>query len=368
MTDRRETLPAGGITSAQMQREPAVGADGRVTFRVNAPDARSVQVLFKGEAAGVGLEPIPMASGDDGVWTVTVGPVSPGFHYYELLVDGFSCIDPAAEVYWGWGRLSEGVEVPDPGLDFYLPADVPHGDVRLCWYPSALTGRLRRAVVYTPPGYEASADARFPVLYLQHGAGESERSWSWQGRANFILDNLIAGGEAVPMIVVMDNGYAARPGAPDPGRPAHEDNIFGDVLTEEVIPFVDARYRTLPDRDHRTLAGLSMGAGQALAIGLARPDLFAAVGAFSGGGRRFDPETSYGGALKDAAEANGRLSLLWIGSGRQDGGFEGSKAMHERLAEAGVEHVWFETDGAHDWQVWRKCLRDFARRLFRSDA
>jgi enterochelin esterase family protein len=200
------------------------------------------------------------------------------------------------------------------------------------------------------------------VLYLQHGAGESERAWTWQGRANVILDNLIADGKARPMVVVMENGYAPAPGVEEPGR---QENRFADLVIRELIPRIDSQFRTLADRENRAIAGLSMGAGQALRIGLGNLEKFAHVGAFSGGGRNFDPETSFGGALRDAEQANRRLDLLWIGCGRQESQWAGATAMHAALEQRGVEHVWFECDGTHEWHVWRRSLHDFAPRLFR---
>ena len=203
------------------------------------------------------------------------------------------------------------------------------------------------------------------MLYLQHGAGEDERGWTAQGRANFILDNLIAAKNAKPMIVVMDNGYADRVGQP---ARLFDFRGFEEVLTGELIPKVDATYRTLADRDHRALAGLSMGGMQALQIGLTRLDLFGSVGSFSGpplGG--FDVTTSYGGALRDAEAFNKRVRLLWLGAGTAEERFAASvKAVHGALDKAGVKHVVFESQGtAHEWQTWRRALYDFAPRLFR---
>jgi len=365
MTEPGEVLSAGGITSVRVQPEPVVHADGRVTFRLEAPDARSVLVVPMGGDNGMGEGPYEMAVDEAGAWTVTIGPVEPGFHYYLLNVDGFQCLNPYAEPYWGWGRVTMGLDVPEPGVDFYYPRDVPHGELRLHYWRSELTDSLRRAVVYTPPGYDADAEARYPVLYLQHGAGEGERCWTWQGKANFILDNLLADGQAVPMMIVMENGYAALPGEPDPGKPSREANVFGKLVVEELIPHVDGAYRTLPDREHRAIAGLSMGAGQAMRIGLSHLDTFAHVACLSGGAFGLDPETPLGAVLNDAGAINSKLKLLWLGSGRRDRAWERLKAMHERFEETGVRHVWFDCEGAHEWQSWRKQLHDLAPRLFR---
>jgi enterochelin esterase family protein len=197
------------------------------------------------------------------------------------------------------------------------------------------------------------------VLYLQHGAGEDERGWSNQGRMNFILDNLLAAGKAKPMLVVMDQGYATKAGA-------QQGNAFEEVVLADLIPAVDAEYRTLTDRNHRAIAGLSMGAGQALQIGLTHLDRFASIGAFSGAGRNFNVKTAYGGVFNDAAALNKKIKLLWIGAGTaEESIYKSSRAMHEELDRAGVNTVFVEQKGtAHEWQTWRKALHDFAPRLF----
>jgi len=340
---------------------PSVHADGRVTFRLKAPDARRVQVQPGGADNGLGKGPFDMERDNTGVWTVTTPPAVPGFHYYWLVVDGAAVNDPGSETYFGWGRQTSGVEVPGKGTDFYDVKDVPHGQVRAHWYHSKVTGAARRAFVYTPPGYDANPARRYPVLYLQHGAGEDERGWAAQGRANFILDNLLAAGKAEPMLVVMDNGYATRAGTDPPA------NAFEAVVLDDLVPAVDAAFRTRADRAHRAVAGLSMGAGQALQIGLSHQDTFSHVGAFSAPPRPFDVRTAYDGAFKDAAAFNGRVRLLWIGAGTGEEAFHRSaKAMHGELERAGVRSVFVEQKGtAHEWQTWRRTLYDFAPRLFR---
>ncbi|RPI24299.1 MAG: esterase, partial [Acidobacteria bacterium] len=302
----------------------------------------------------------------DGTWTATIGPVQPGFHYYWFLVDGVPANDPSSETYFGWGKQSSGVDVPDPALDFYEPKDVPHGDVRIHWYRSATTGQMRRVYIYTPPGYDAHPKQRYPVLYLQHGAGESERGWTAQGRANFILDNLIAARKAEPMIIVMENGYASKPGsAPTTGQ-MRGNEAFGEVVINDLIPEIDKSYRTQPDRKNRAIAGLSMGGGQAMNVGLGNLDKLAWIGCFSGAtGRNFDIRTSYNGVFADPKVFNKRVSLLWIGCGTEDSLMAGSRALHEALGKASVRHVWWEGPGLHDWQVWRKHLHEFAQLVFR---
>lgn len=366
-----DAVPA--TTNVPRADYPRVHADGRVVFQLKAPEAKSVKVQPGGADSGLGPGPYEMERSDDGTWTVTTPPTVPGFHYYWLVVDGVQMNDPGSETFFGYGKPTSGVEVPEPGADYYEAKHVPHGQVRAIWYHSKTTAKPRRAMVYTPPGYDASVDARYPVLYLQHGAGEDERGWTAQGRANFILDNLIASGRARPMLVVMDNGYADRAGAATPAgtRPRFDFGGFQAVLLEELVPRIDETFRTIPDREHRALAGLSMGSMQAMSIGLAHPETFAWLGAFSlppiG---PFDLETSYGGALEDAAAFNDRTRLLWIGAGTAETRFaEGVRAMHAALEGAKVEHVWFESPGtSHEWQTWRRSLLDFAPRLFQDRA
>jgi enterochelin esterase-like enzyme len=359
-------------TNVPRAEYPRVHPDGRVTFRLRAPDVKAVKVQPGGADNGLGKGPFDMERGADGTWAVTTPPAVPGFHYYWLVVDGVAVNDPGSETFFGYGKPTSGVEVPGQGADFYDARDVPHGEVRALWYHSQVTGRPRRAFVYTPPGYDTGKD-RYPVLYLQHGAGEDERGWATQGRANFILDNLVAAGKARPMIVVMDNGYAdraGRPPAPPPGGgpPRFDFRAFEEVLVGDLIPKVDASYRTLADRDHRALAGLSMGAMQALQIGLSHLDTFATIGAFSAPPvGAFDVATAYRGAFRDAKAFNEKVRLLWLGAGSAEAPFAARlKVMHEALDKAGVRHVVFESPGtSHEWQTWRRSLHDFAPRLFR---
>lgn len=347
---------------------PRVHADGRVTFRLKAPDASKVQV-FTNYGLGAG-GPWDMTKGEGGVWSLTSPPVLPGLHYYELIVDGARVNDPGSESFFGTGKPTSAVEVPEKGVDFYHAKDVPHGEVRSRWYASKVTGQTRHVVVYTPPGYDADAQKRYPVLYLQHGGGEDETGWTRQGKANFILDNLIAEKKAVPMIVVMEKGYATRAGAaPGPMGKGFGFGAFEDVVVKELVPMIDASYRTVADRDHRAIAGLSMGGAQSMQIGLTHLDTFAAVAAFSGAGK-VDPKTGYGGVFADAAAFDQKVSLLYLHSGTTglDAGIhKGAKALHDGLTQAGAKNVVFRDlpGQGHEWQTWRYALNDFAPRLFR---
>jgi enterochelin esterase-like enzyme len=351
---------------------PRVHPDRSVTFRVTAPGAQKVQIQPGGADSGLGRGPYDMVRDDKGVWTVTIPPAVPGFHYYWFLVDGFAANDPGSETYFGYGKQTSAVEVPEQGVDFYEPHDVPHGEVRLRVYHSKVTGQWRQAYVYTPPGYDNSR-ARYPVLYLQHGAGENATGWTKQGRANLILDNLIAAGKAVPMMVVMETGYAVKPGAAPAAEPAGRGgrggppNAIADVVIDDLIPMIDSTYRTETDRAHRAMAGLSMGGGQTLQITLGHLDRFAWIGSFSAPIRNFDAKTSYNGVFADAKGFNQKVRLLWIGAGTaEENMHQGAEAMHAGLDQAGIKNVFFESPGtAHEWQTWRRDLNDFAPRLFR---
>lgn len=347
---------------------PRIHPDLRVTFRLKAPAANKVQV-FTNYGLGTG-GPWDMQRGDDGFWTLTSPPVVPGFHYYALIVDGVQVNDPASDTFFGTGKPTSGIEIPEKGIDFYHPKDVPHGEVRAHWYKSKVTGQTRRIVVYTPPSYDADPKMRYPVLYLQHGGGEDETGWTRQGRANFILDNLIAADKAVPMIVVMEKGYAIPAGAPaGPGERGKFDfSAFEEVVLKDLIPTIDSAYRTIPHRDQRAIAGLSMGAAQAMRIGLAHLDTFSAIGAFSGAAK-VELKTAYGGVFADPAAFDKKASLLYLHCGTVglDARIhESAEGLYEALRQAGVKNVVFrDAKGlAHEWQTWRHALYDFAPRLF----
>ncbi len=344
------------------QQYPKIDSELRATFRVNAPDAQKVQISLG--------KTYDMVRGEDGVWTVTTDPLVPGFHYYWLIIDGASVADPASESFFGVGRMNSGIEVPSKDEDFYEPRDVPHGEIRERWYHSNVTNAWRRCFVYTPPDYDTNTDARYPVLYLQHGGGEDERGWVVQGRVNFIMDNLIAEGKAKPMIIVMDNGNARAPGEGRLGS-----STFEKIIINELIPTIDATYRTLTDRENRAMAGLSMGGFQTFHITLNNLDKFAWIGGFSGTSagpsvRAFDPKTIHNGVMADPNEFNKKVRLVWIGAGTAEGDlfYNSIKNFNDTLAESGIKTVFFESPGtAHEWHTWRRSLYDFAPRLFKTE-
>lgn len=367
---------------------PAIHSDRTITFELKAPEARSVQ-LAGGD--GLGHGPFSLSKVADGTWSVTTPPAVPGFHYYWFVIDGAQVNDAGSETYFGYGKETSGIEVPEPGTDFYAIADVPHGEVREHRYHSQVTGQWRRALVYTPPGYDAHPSVRYPVLILQHGAGENETGWTRQGHAQFILDNLIAADRAKPMIVVMDCGYAERPGMSLPrfdGARVPPQQVrsaflaFEEVIVRDLIPTIDSSYRTLPDRAHRAMAGLSMGGMETLFVTLHHLDEFAWIGSFSGpflpgintgaagadpaSSPRFDPRTAYDGAFTDPVAFNARVKLLWFGVGTAEQFRSGIKDAVQALQTAGIRLVYSESPGtAHEWQTWRRALDEFAPRLFR---
>jgi len=369
---------------------PCVYPDKRVMFRMIAPDAQKVQVRV-GQA-------FDMTKGSDRAWTVTTTPLVVGFHYYSVVVDGATVADPATRTFFGSGWDNSGIEIPEDGTDgdYYALKDVPHGQVSQRWYFSTVTGKWRRCYVYTPPDYN-TGKTRYPVLYLMHGWGENEQGWHTQGHADVILDNLIAAKKAKPMIIVMDNLNAVRPGEDasifaarglvSPPRPAAppqggrgaagggRGGLFGftgaaftDMMLTDLIPMIEKTYRVLPGREHRAMAGLSMGGMQTFMTGLSNLDKFAYIGGFSGstGGRggTFDPKTSNNGVFADAGAFNKKVKVLFLGIGSVEG--PGTKNFSEQLTKAGIKNVYFESPGtAHEWLTWRRCLNDFAPLLFR---
>jgi len=369
-------------TNIPGQNYPRILPDLRVVFSVNAPAAQSI--IF-----GVAERRYPAVRDANGIWTATTDPQMPGFHYYWIVIDGRSLDDPASETFYGYGRESSGIEIPEAGVDYYDAKNVPHGEIREHWYYAKTTSEWRRAFVYTPPGYDADTSTRYPVLYLQHGSGEDERGWPMQGRVNFILDNLIAEQKAKPMLIVMETGYAHKPGEPNMGLgpppqpkgapPAPWDlgklfMPFEEVMVNDLIPAIDSAYRTLPDREHRAIAGLSMGGMQAFQIGLSHLDLFDYLGGFSGGGGGaggpVDLKTAHGGVMADADAFNRRVRVVFLGIGTAEPErmLRSVQGYHDALQAAGIKHVFYESPGtAHEWLTWRRDLHEFAPLLFRDE-
>lgn len=356
-------------TNIAGQEYPRVYPDMRATFRVKAPNAQKVQVNLG--------KLYDMERSADGVWTVTVPPQAPGFHYYSLVIDGVSVSDPASESFYGTSRQSSAIEIPEKsGDEYYQVQNVPHGQVRSQRYFSKVTGQWRRCFVYTPPDYDTNLKATYPVLYIMPGFGEDDRGWFTQGRADIILDNLIAAGKAKPMIVVTDNQFTAlKPGeAPlvfggrgmRNGRPdfGNYGQTFTEVLLNDLAPMIESTYRARSDKDSRAMAGLSMGGMQTFITTLSHLDKFSYIGGFSPG---LPQEKIDQVILKDPAGFNKQVKLLWISTGTVErDGNPNILRLHEALDKAGVKNVYFESEGtAHEWLTWRRSLNDFAPRLFR---
>jgi enterochelin esterase family protein len=342
---------SGAVGSAQESTarivSPEVGADRRVTFRVLAPLAHDVTLTGEFMPGAKTL-----AKNEDGVWSVTVGPLEPEIYNYNVTVDGVRTIDPAnPNVKTGStpSTIASILEVRGEAPAFYDPQRVPHGEIRTHWYDSKALNSVRRLTVYTPPGYDKDAQTRYPVVYLFHGANADENAWYRLGRANLILDNLLAAGKTKPFIAVMPFGYGVE-----------------RDLIPDVIPYVESTYRTIADRDHRAIAGLSMGGGQALRIGLNHADLFSYVGGFSAAvGAAAEFPKTYASVVANPESANKKMRLVWVGCGREDGLFAASKAFSDFLTAHKIEHTFHESGGAHTWMVWRRYLNEISPLLFR---
>jgi enterochelin esterase family protein len=348
---------------------PEVKADKTVTFRFRAPNAKEVTLI--GELDG---RTYPMSRDEAGVWSVTIGPLGPDVYNYQFNVDGVIAMDPAnPAVKLGFGAFPPANLFEIPGDEFEDARDVPHGTVRIETYHSKTLGVPRTLWVYTPPGYEEGRQ-RYPVFYLLHGSGNTDSSWMLTGRANYILDNLIADGKAKPMIIVNPLGYARqgvnlapeRPiAAPAPAGPAGQigGGLIGKDLLQDVIPFVERKFRTREGADNRAIGGLSMGGGQSAAIGFANPDTFHSIVIMSAGAN--NAEQNYPDFFKNAAATNKKIKLLWVGVGKDDKlVMAGSEALKAALEKNGIKHTYRVTEGRHEWVVWRHHLREVAPLLF----
>ncbi|MFN7920190.1 MAG: alpha/beta hydrolase-fold protein [Bryobacteraceae bacterium] len=339
---------------------PDVRADRTVTFRILAPKAS--EVSFFGDWMPVNTSK-PMSKNASGVWSITLGPLDPSIYLYTFTVDGVTMADPVNPRVKLRSRTSASmVEIDGAEPALWQDRDVPHGTVEVNWQKSSVLGDTRWIWIYTPPGYE-KGNRRYPVLYLFHGSNDTAGGWTLAGQANFILDNLIAEKKAVPMIVVMPYGHAVPFGSP---REVQANNVakFEEYLMKDVMPLAESKYRIEKGREHRAIAGLSMGGGQALAIGLTHLDLFSAVGAFSAAVPQ-NHEERLNAVLKDSAGTNKKLKTLWIGCGREDSLFERSEKLSASLQSHDVKHVFRATAGAHTYTVWRQYLGEFAPLLFR---
>jgi len=348
-------------------KSPQVNADGTVTFRLPLPNLQKVEL--DGDFKEKYMKGTIAMTKDDKGWSATV-KVPPGSYQYWFVADGFTMPDPSnTYVRPASGVFKSQFEVPGPGIEWMAVRDVPHGTLHENTYFDPDNATYRRAVVYTPPGYETDTSKTYPVLYLLHGANDFERGWTQAGRANWIIDNLIADNKAVPMIVVMPFGHATSGStgkAPEQQaiQKAHNVNGMGGWtmekdMTKYLMPLVEKEYRTIKDKEHRAIIGYSMGGGHSTSIGLGHPELFVYVGGMSGYG--------IGNLAADPAKANKDFKVLYFASGDDDGAVNGGRNIHKQLTDKGITHQWTESPGGrHDYQVWRVYLKEFASQLFKS--
>lgn len=354
-------------TNQAGKQYPMVNSERIIRAQVTAPDATRVQF----DISGVKYD---LKKDENGVWTGETAPQDEGFHYYQIWVDGAATPDPNSLYYYGASRWGSGIDIPAHDEDFYALKNVPHGDVREVYYYSQTNDAMRHCYIYTPASYDTDLTKRYPVLYLQHGGGESEHGWPQQGKTGLIMDNLIAAGLAEEFIIVMDNGSWARPrpaegaapqgnGQRRPGLPSGWADGFMNTLVNDIIPMVDARYRTIADREHRAMAGLSMGAMQTKAITMAKPEVFSKLGLFSGGTISVE-EADNAPGFRDAYD------LVFVSFGSREvenprGGIDPGKTTADLKASGMNAHYYVSPETAHEWQTWRRSLYQFAQLLFK---
>ena len=364
----RENFPEDSyspVTNINRTSYPRVLADNSVMFHVNAPQAQNVQIDFGGTK-------YDMKKSASGAWTLTTKPQVPGFHYYSLIIDGVSVSDPASQTFYGCSRWSSAIEVKETGMADFEIQQVPHGEVRTVHYYSKVEETWRPLLIYTPAGYDEGKQS-YPVVYIQHGGGEDHRGWMEQGRTAQIMDNLIAAGKAVPMIVVSANSNVrSRNGGMGGGYSWQGMQTFRSELIDNVIPFVEKNFRVKKDRKNRAMCGLSMGGGQSFYIGLRDPDVFANVGVFStgmfggiSGASNFDLEAEVPGMLTDTKTFNNQFDVFFISCGEQDPRIEYTRSIVKKMRDSGVNVRFSSYLGDHEWQVWRKSLHEFAQYLFK---
>lgn len=350
--------PAASAQRRARTVSPEVAADGTVTFRLNGGEASTV-LLNAGFAGG---RPA-MTKGDDGVFSITVGPLKPGMYDYSYLVDGVQVTDPHNPQVKIWqGGNASAFEVLGDEPAYFDRQAVPHGDIHIHRYDSQSLGQPRRMHVYTPPGYDANPSKRYPVFYLLHGSGDDDSTWTWNtgGRADLILDNLIAAGKAEPMIVVMTDGHPVSWGT----RGGDNTALFEKDIVNDVIPFIDGRYRTKADQRFRAIAGLSMGGGQSLSVGLGNLELFDYIGAYSSAVPRIEGNETLQAVLNNAEQTNKSLKLLWIACGVDDSLLPRNEELVAALKEKGINHIYRQTAGGHSWNNWRDYLHEMTPLLF----
>lgn len=341
---------------------PEIQADRTVTFRLKAPDATKVQI------SGIisGSPDKDLTKGEEGVWSITVGPLAPGIYSYSFLVNGARVPDPLNRSVKKWVSCESSFEIPGtPALLTELQR-VPHGTLHSHIYESAAVGAPQRVVVYTPPGYSDRAERRYPVLFLLHGYGDDETSWSESGRANLIADNLLALGKITQMIIVMPCGHPVPLCDQTKDAWVRNGNLMEKCCVEDLVPFIRKNYRVMDARSQNAIIGLSMGGRQSLFIGLKHVDTFAWVGGFSAAGIT-EPLTKgeFSNLLSSPKRLNKEIKLLWVGCGKKDDLFKENQDFVDYLEKNGIRHVWMASEGEHDWSTWRAYLAEVLPELFK---
>lgn len=338
---------------------PKVNSERRVRASISAPEAHKVQL-------DISAVKYDLTKDENGVWTGESGPQDEGFHYYQLWIDGAAVPDPGSLYFYGAMRWGSGIEIPAHDQDIYALKNVPHGQIREILFPSKSTDTSRRAFVYTPPGYAKDLNKRYPVLYLQHGWGENEYGWPNQGKANLIMDNLIASGKAKPFIIVMTYGMTNE--VKIGGLRNFDIKPFQTVLLDELIPYIDSNFRTLTNQPNRAMAGLSMGGFETRLITLKNLDTFSQIGLFSGGSISLDDVNNTPGFKE-------KVKLVFVSFGSREienrgnnnrGPFGGDpKENTEAISKQGINaHFYVSPNTAHEWQSWRRSLYEFAQLVF----
>ncbi|AYD48017.1 alpha/beta hydrolase-fold protein [Arachidicoccus soli] len=352
---------APASTNLRGAEYPQILADHRVIFHLKAPNARSVQIDLG--------KKYDMVKDKSGYWNLTTDSISEGFHYYSLLIDGVAVADPASQTFYGMGRMTSGIEIPFMGDRYYALAKVPHGDIRIEHYFSTVTHSWRQLYIYTPPGYDQNVNEKYPVLYILHGGGEDETGWSKQGKANLILDNLIADGKAKPMLIVMPDANMGAGGFNPEGIELGM-KLFESEMKQAIIPFVEKNFRAETNAGSRALAGLSLGGMHTLYTGIYNTNMFAYLGVFSSGWitpmMNKTADAQYVFMKENADKINNNLKLFWFSEGGpEDIAYKNGQIMLGKLDKLKIRHIYYEYPGGHTWPVWRNDLLHFAPLLFR---
>ncbi len=345
------------VTNVRGAKYPLILPNHHVMFRVKAPDAQKVQVDLG--------KKYDLIKGNDGFWSITTDSIGEGFHYYSLLIDGIATADPASESFYGMGRMASGIEIPFAGGEYYAEKDVPHGDIRIKKYYSTVTKSWREVYIYTPPGYDANTNEKYPVLYILHGGGEDERGWATQGKTDLIMDNLIAEKKAKPMLVVMPDANLGAGAFGEDGLKA-----FEAEMKQCLVPFIEKTYRILNTSANRALAGLSMGGINTLYTGVYNTNYFSYLGVFSSGWivpmQNSIANAQYDYMKQNSSKINGDLKLFWLSEGgKEDIAYKNGQIMLGKFDELGIRHTYYEYPGGHTWPVWRNNLYHFAPLLFK---